>query len=217
MKQKNDHALFICALLFISILINGCAKTMPLTKESKDLSLNNESIGILHLKISNNLAKSYQPRVDSINIIKTNSGDNIKFKAEKPFKQVKDEYNEYLFSFKLSPGKYKIEEVKGEAGIFSFIGHFQFPINAEFNLENNVIAYLGYIEMINRKRKGGEMWSGNLIPLLDQAVTGFSGGTFDITVSDNYLEDIKLFKEHYPLINNYEIKHNLAAKPIPDK
>ena len=104
MKQKNDHALFICALLFISILINGCAKTMPLTKESKDLSLNNESIGILHLKISNNLAKSYQPRVDSINIIKTNSGDNIKFKAEKPFKQVKDEYNEYLFSFKLSPG-----------------------------------------------------------------------------------------------------------------
>jgi len=118
-------------------------KNYAFDKRTKRFKLKYESIGILHLKISNNLAKSYQPRVDSINIIKTNSGDNIKFKAEKPFKQVKDEYNEYLFSFKLSPGKYKIEEVKEEAGIFPFIGYFQFPINAEFNLENNVIAYLG--------------------------------------------------------------------------
>lgn len=45
-------------------------KNYAFDKKSKDLSLNNESIGILHLKISNNLAKSYQPRVDSINIIK---------------------------------------------------------------------------------------------------------------------------------------------------
>ena len=65
--------------------------------------------------------------------------------------------------------------------------------------------------MVNRKRKDGEPRSGGLIPLIDQAVTGYSTGTFDIKISDRYNEDLKVFKESYPFVENYEVKKNLAV------
>ena len=84
-------------------------------------------------------------------------------------------------------------------------------MDVEFEIRSNVITYIGQAQMVNRKREEGEPRSGSIFPLVDQSVTGFSDGTFDIEVSDNYLEDIKILKEKYPFIRNIEIKKNIAV------
>ncbi len=74
-------------------------------------------------------------------------------------------------------------------------------------LKPNKIVYLGRIEAVIRERKNdGELRAGPVVPLLDQAVTGFAGGTFDINVYDNYDKDIALFKQIYPLLNKYTVE-----------
>ncbi len=219
MKTMHTNYFWYFFLFLFVTAMNGCGTKMPLAKNQKNIDIKNESIGIFSLKISNKLAPSYQPNVSSIDIINMANEKQKKFKAEEPYNEVKNEFNEYLISFQLPPGRYMIEEVRGSSGVFPFTGNFYFPVNIEFVLEPNAITYFGHIEMVNRKRKDGEIWSGDLLPLLDQAVTGFSGGTFDVTIVDNYEKDLKIFKNTYPFINEYEIKSSVGtfSKPRSDK
>lgn len=210
MSGKRMGYLYIVLVVSIFFL-NGCGKPMPLAKDSGAIDLKKGSIGIFSLKISNKLSPSYQPDVSTINVIGADGKPGKKFKSNKAVNKVDKKFNEYLLSFQLPEGEYKIEDVSGSSGIFPVTGTFSFPINVNFSLDSNSIVYIGNIEMVNRKRKDGEIWSGNLIPLLDQAVTGFSGGTFDVTVSDNYEEDLKRFKKEYPALDAYEIKRNIAV------
>ena len=210
MKSMHTRYFLYFFLFLFTVAMNGCGAKMPLAKDQKNIDIKNEPIGIFSLKISNKLAPSYQPNISTINIVNMTNEKQKKFKAEEPFNEVKNKFNEYLISFQLPPGKYMIEEVRGSSGTFPFTGNFYFPINIEFVLEPNTITYFGHIEMVNRKRKDGEIWSGDLLPLLDQAVTGFSGGTFDVTITDNYEEDLKIFRNTYPFISEYEIGNNMG-------
>jgi len=38
------------------------------------------------------------------------------------------------------------------------------------------------------------------VPLIDPVVTGLSGGTFEIRISDNYEGDVQAFGERYPAL-----------------
>jgi len=61
------------------------------------------------------------------------------------------------------------------------------------------------VDMVNRKRNEGEPRSGSVIPFIDQAVAGYSGGTFDITVTDKSATDIPLFIQTYPCLRGLQI------------
>lgn len=60
-----------------------------------------------------------------------------------------------------------------------------------------------------------EYRAGELIPLVDQAVTGLSTGTFDIELRDMSEEDLRIMQEAYPAIRGVPIKKELAK--IPDR
>lgn len=212
MYLNNQRKLNVIIFMMLILIISGCATKMPLTKNMSQLSIEKEGVAIMSLKISNQYVPSYQPdvRVVEVNELgETNTKSS--FKVEKAYDKLKNQYNKYLISFQLSPGKYKVGRVLGGSGIFPVAGHFEFPVDAEFEVSSNKITYIGYIEMVNRKRKDGEPRSGGIFPLIDQAATGFSGGTFDIIISDSYNKDIKVFKENYPFIQNYEVKKNIAV------
>jgi len=184
---------------------------MPLTKDTLQLNIDKEGIAIMSLKISNQYVPSYQPSVRVIEVTKSGQTNVKSFKVEEAYDRLENQYNKYLISFQLPPGKHKVGRVLGGSGIFPVAGHFEFPIDAEFEVSSNKITYIGYVEMVNRKRKDGETRSGGILPLIDQAATGFSGGTFDIKISDRYNEDQKVFKESYSFIENYEVKKYIAV------
>lgn len=209
-RQKYLKVSVYVFLLFIALGISGCATSMPLTKDTKKLNFTKETIGIMSLKISNKHVPGYQPNVKIIEVLQIDTASKKTFEVEEAFHKVENEFNEYLLSFQLPPGFYKIWEVGGNSGIFPVSGTFRFPMGAEFGLDSNTITYIGHVEMVNRERKDGEPRSGSIFPLIDQSVTGFSVGTFDITISDRYLDDVKLFKAKYPAIDGYEVKKNIA-------
>ena len=83
-------------------------------------------------------------------------------------------------------------------------------MNLQFELEPRSIAYLGHIDMTNRKRLKGERRSGPVVPLIDQGATGYAGGTFDIVVSDRYEADIADFASAYTALLEHEVVNKAA-------
>jgi hypothetical protein len=88
-------------------------------------------------------------------------------------------------------------------------GNFSWPLGGRFELARNSVTYIGHIEMINRPRRDGEKRSGGLFPLIDQAASGFYGGTFDVKVTDRSHVDIPSFIERYPELRGVDIKKSI--------
>ena len=211
-NQQNSVYILLLLLLGMSSLTTGCGitKNMPLTQHATQLDTTKEGIAIFKLKISNQHVPAYQPYVRMVNIIKTGEEDGIGFQIYQPYLKVEEQYHEYLVSLQLSPGLYSIEEIAGGSGVFPVAGRYSFPIHAQFQIHQNRVTYIGNIEMVNRERKDDEPRSGGILPLIDQSVTGFSDGTFDVSISDSYDKDTKAFKEQFKLLSNHEIHKDLA-------
>jgi hypothetical protein len=72
---------------------------------------------------------------------------------------------------------------------------------SSFELVPRSIVYLGRVEAVVRERKNDtELRAGPLIPLIDQSVAGYSGGTFHIHILNNYDSDRAFFREKYPAL-----------------
>jgi hypothetical protein len=48
-----------------------------------------------------------------------------------------------------------------------------------------------------------------VIALIDQAATGFSGGTWDISVSDRFDDGITEFRKDFPALHNASIQREV--------
>jgi hypothetical protein len=108
----------------------------------------------------------------------------------------------------LPAGKYKLRELFAQSGIFPVIGTFSVPLYSSFFIEPQKIIYLGHIEATIVERTDDKLLrAGPVIPLIDQAVTGASGGTFVITVTDLYENDIKLFQQKYHYLAQYQVEN----------
>lgn len=199
-----------CAFFIMSLC--GCSSVKPMALESKEgIQLPAKSIGLFTLRTSNQLKPDYEPSVSSIEI-KPQTGKSIYFAPGKPHEQQKDGYLEYLVSVDLAPGVYSIGSIAGVSTGILIYGTFRFPIDATFELPPESIVYLGHIDMVNRKLQEGEKRAGSIFPLVDQAATGFSGGSFDITISERGGQDIPLFEKMYPALGNYIVAPNLMEK-----
>ena len=203
-------------LLFLMFMIGGCATVRPLAlKEDGKLILSEESIALIKVKVSNEYKKSYQPNIKFLFIWEDKNENRKKysFEIKEKYMEVEDEYNDYLISIQLPPGKYKLREIFAQSGIFPVIGTFSLPIYASFKIGPNQIAYLGNIDASIVERTSDDMLrAGPVIPLIDQAVTGASGGTFVINITDNFDEDIAMFKSKYAQLEGYDII-NLTIPP----
>jgi len=212
MKATNSiyRKFFVIAL--IAFLFAGCATIKPsaLNQSIQSIDISQESIAILSIKVSNKFKPTYQPKIKQV-LVWENGKDNNKkysFKVEDSYKEIENEYNEYLISFQLTPGKYKLSKLFAQSGIFPVKGGFSIPIYSVFEIEANKIIYLGHIDAsVKEKTNDDELRAGPVIPLLDQAVTGASGGTFVIDISDMFENDIDLFKKQYPYLSSYNIEN----------
>lgn len=202
---------------FIFLFITGCAATKPpaLTKTTDQLDLSKESIAVLSLKVGNKLVPVYQPRLEYMYFeeIIPNEGKIHKY-AVNLYKSEAWNYNEYLVSMQLSPGKYRFVSTPAKSGGFLSSGAFTIPFNYEFTINSNEVVYLGNVEAFLEKRTNtDEAIAGPTFPLLEQAMIGARDGTFKLAINNNFLETVKIFKTEYPVLNRFPIK-NAVIKPL---
>ena len=208
-QERFYHLAMLCAIVF---MLGGCATMKPpaLNSETTAIDISKESIALLTVKISNKYRTSYQPNIKYAFVWSDAEKDREKFSfsVDEKYKEVEDSFNEYLISFQLPAGRYKLRELFAQSGLFPFIGTFSVPLYSSFSIEPQKIIYLGHIEAAIIERTDDELLrAGPVIPLIDQAVTGASGGTFVIKITDLYEKDINLFQQKYPYLAKHQVEN----------
>ncbi len=212
-KTLRSVRLFIIGLVCLLGITSfcGCSMGKPMALETKSgaLELESESVGLFTLRTSNQYKPGFQPAVMSIEAVSDETDKKVVFRAAKHHSHEKKRFYEYLVSVDLSPGIYRVGKIAGSSTSFLFHGSFAFPVGASFELPPDSVVYLGHINMVNRKRNKGEKRSGSIFPLVDQGVSGYGDGTFDITISDRSDTDIQLFEQAYPELAKHIVMKNI--------
>jgi len=196
------------------LLVSGCATKMPLNSKESKVDLAKGSLVLFALEMENEYVPDYQPKVKSVHFASLeDEQSSMSFDPGVELKKTEAGGNFYLVSAVLKPGQYKFQNISCGASSLLIYGNCIAHIDSKFPLKENEIIYLGHISAKNIERKEeGAKWAGPLIPLIDQAVTGFSGGTFKIKMENKLDEDRALFVENYPDLSHYDI-HYVAMEP----
>jgi len=172
------------AALAIAIL-SGCASSLDKAATTVDWSKG--SIIAMTVEMTNDYKPEYQPTHMGVVVIKTagaNANQRIVGLGRIPAGK-----NAYLVTQQVMPGQYTLSRITGMAHKFPIVGHVDFAVNAPFEVAPNSVIYLGRVSAINKNRLNkDDQTTGGFIPLIDQAVAGFSGGTLEVALKDNYEE-----------------------------
>jgi hypothetical protein len=210
------------AVSALTILGTGCATVKPMALSKEAIALEpQQALAIATVNVANVYKTGSQPHVKSV-LVKTTGekSETLAFQVVAPFRASELETNQFeeiLVSMALAPGAYELTGVQVAAGSFIMPGNGMVPLNAPFQIAPGKSVYLGRIEAVRRERKGDEPRAGPVIPLIDQAVTGFSGGTFDVRVVDRYDQDLLLMRNEFPPLRNLAVEKQLVrpAPPAP--
>lgn len=215
-RKQYTTLLAIVLAFVISFISSGCipSKYMAITEETQILDTSNESIALMTLKTSNQYKPKYQPKVSSFYLDYGGKEETRTYvvRVDEPFNTIENQYYEYIVSIQLPPGKYTLYQFQGSSDRYGNIyGQFYIQVFADFELDPNQVIYLGRIEAVNRKRvSDNELRSGLVFPnLIGQAASGFSDGTFDVRIIDNYDRDVARFKETCPVLGTCTIQKRI--------
>lgn len=200
---------FVCAIF---LLLVGCANVAPMAvdKQTKVLDVNSKSIVLMTIDLSRPQPSRYIPHPLWIYFSKKGSQDRperLGFRVDKDAGNTSSEiHNKFLLRVALEPGQYQLEAVFGNANAFPFNGFFLIPLLEDINILPNTVTYVGRVNALMRPRVGDEFRAGSVIPLIDQAATGVSGSTFDVTIVDASEEEIPEFKTEFSALANVDIQ-----------
>ncbi|HRH06072.1 MAG TPA: hypothetical protein PK702_09640 [Burkholderiaceae bacterium] len=208
----------LCTLtLGVALLTTGCAtrNQMAFEDPSERITATSAPVYLMTVTIKNNY-RNYQPTLTVTHIEKAaakNTEDRLlAFFTDAAAKiEAADDKNgnTYFLRFQLPAGDYSLVGMTSHARSFPVMGTFVIPLVTPIQAKGNGVYYLGHIDATVRERKGEEFKAGPTIPLIDQAVTGASGGSFDIVYSDRLSVDEKTFKSKFKALEGIEIKKAL--------
>lgn len=202
----------ICAVIVLSMVLSGCGGNLALVKGQAELNASDSSIVLVPIKIANINKPGYQPVLLSASL---DGADGHRIDVDGSlFKEEKNKYKEYLMSFILKPGVYTLTDIIGNYKIMLLLNAYCLvPISAAFEVKPNSITYLGHInaDIVERKDDNADR-AGSLFPLMDQAIAGFSNGTFVINVEDHYDEDVARYREAYPALKSAKIDKSILPQ-----
>ncbi len=201
---------FVCAVS----LLAGCATPtkMAFENDSDVVVSGSKPVYLMTVTLKNNYRPSYQPSLLVVHVEKKDvidSKDRINFTMDTKAKLETDTAesgNSYLLRMELENGDYVVRGLTGFSGIFPVRGTFFAPLHTDIKSSGTGVFYLGHVNATIRERQDGEFKAGPSIPLLDQAVAGFSGGTFDIEITDQLVKDEAVFKARFPALRNTQIQ-----------
>jgi hypothetical protein len=186
---------------------------MALRKGQDNINLSNKSLALFTVKVANQYKPGYQPNKLLVFIEGANSGAYKVIMESPPHISEKDSFNEYLLSFDLKPGISKFYKIWFIYADTFVVGRANIPFDLEADIKQNSIQYLGHIDTIIREKKNdNEKSAGPLLPLIDQATTGFSSATYDIVIEDKFDDDMKKFFSEYPGLQKVKIDKTVFPK-----
>jgi len=211
--------LVIFCLVF---LMSGCAGNMALTKGQTDIDLSSKSIALLTVKISNQYKPKRQVNLHSVLICpqsEINCRRDLPAYPGSPYKIYKKEknsFNEYLLSFALESGTNNIDGFYATYNIPALMSASGYgELKMETEIKPNTVSYLGHLNITLREKKTDtEISAGNAIPHMDQSISGFASGTFDIVVEDKFDEDMKSFISEYPVLQQVKVEKSILPEWI---
>jgi hypothetical protein len=201
------NRVIIGLLLFMAESLTGCATrtVMAYSDESKTPVAPSSAVFLMTATLKNGYHTSFQPKLLVVNVETVgakNKADRLNFTMDKQarFKEsdTPEEGNSYLLRMELPPGEYVIRGLTCISSRFPVNGFFFAPLHANVTSTQPGVYYLGHVEADVRERSGTEFKAGPSLPLIDQAVAGASGGTFDIEISDRWGSDEALFRGALP-------------------
>lgn len=195
------------------LLLTGCASPtkMAFHNDSAEALESGNPIYLMTANLKNVYKTGYQPELGMVYLRRgeaSTSTDRLNFVIDDKAKfETNDPLvgNSYYLRMELPEGDYTIKSFWSKHYSWPIHGQFLTPINQELKAEGNGIYYLGHVEAIVREREGNEFRAGPVIPLLDQAVSGAAGGTFDIKITDNWIQDRRQFLNKFPMLEGQTI------------
>ncbi len=211
------------AFLALTVVLTGCATRTNMAFENDDAKWTEKSKPVLLMPatIKNSYKTSFQPKLMVVHVEKPNAkeqSDRLNFVMDDKAKVESDKPevgNNYFLRLELDPGNYEIKGLSSMARSFPIIGSFFAPLHAGITVKEPGVYYLGHVNATVRERKGEEFKAGPSIPLIDQAIAGASGGTFDIDITDDFDKDEALFRAKFPALAG--VKVTKAILPAFDR
>ncbi len=200
MIRKSQSVLVILTLL----LMAGCASVskMPINPEATGIDTTERSILVGKVEISNEKAPSHQPVV--LCMFLEQDGELLSFTDPTMLKETPDVGKEFLVSVQVKPGKVKIRFVRFVRNVpMLLFAVADLPLEDEIEVPPNSLVYIGNISaVIKQKEHDDDPSAGSMLPLIDQAIAGFSTGTFTAEITDNFDSDMSEFYSKYPYLKD---------------
>lgn len=210
-------ALRAVAAAILGFVVTGCATVNPMAfdKKSTALDTREKSIILMAIDVSRSDGSRYMPEPFVVKLEKPNAQskeERQNFKMSKDADALQENgHSLYLARLALVAGEYRLDDVTGSASAFPITSMFSVPLNLNLNVKPGSVTYVGRVTAKLRERVGDEFRAGPVVPLIDQAVSGMSGGTWDVSVDNLAEKDLALFRATYPVLNNVTIE----TAPLP--
>lgn len=206
--------LLSCAVLAGAVLLSGCATRtkMAYGDDSQQAGPPAKPVMLMTANFKNKYRPGFQPRLLVVHVERpgaTEAKDRLNFTMDDKARMETgnaDAGNTYLLRMELPPGKYQVVGMSSRSSAFPVSGFFFAPLHVPLEVRDNGVFYIGHVNAVVREREGNEFRAGPPIPLIDQAVIGASGGTFDIDIVDAQAADETLFRERFPALRNTVIR-----------
>lgn len=210
-------------MLGMAVLLTGCATRTKMAFESDEekLTPTSKPVYLMTATIKNTYRTSFQPKLLVVNVEKEGAkeaADRLNFTMDDKARQETgsaETGNSYLLRMPLDPGRYDLLGMTSMVMSFPIVGSFFAPVHARLDVNAPGVYYLGHVSATVRERQDNEFRAGPAIPLIDQAVAGASGGTFDIEITDRFATDEATFRAKFPALKNVEIRK--AVLPAFDR
>jgi hypothetical protein len=204
------------ALMAGLIALTGCASVpfMPLAESNANADAT-PPLYLMTVEVKNTFKESWQPKILNITLAKTVEGGKIETRVYRMDDKgvvpasTAGGTTKYLVRLRADDSFRFVVGMNAMASSFPFHGFYYVPLNATLEDDAPGVYYLGSVQATIRERKDNEFRAGPVIPLIDQAVTGASTGTFDITIADEYEKDLQLFKTAFPVLTGATVTKKL--------
>jgi len=197
--------------------LSGCATPtkMAFEGESENVTEKRNPVFLMTATLKNTYRTSFQPKLLVVHVERSDAkekADRLNFTMDEKVKNETDSVdsgNNYLLRLELNPGKYEIRGLTSRASTFPIHGFFFTPLHSSFEAKEPGVFYLGHVNATVRERQGNEFKAGPSVPLIDQAVAGASGGTFDVEITDQWSTDEAAFLSKFPVLTGISVQKAL--------
>ncbi|MFT3868280.1 MAG: hypothetical protein QM715_07265 [Nibricoccus sp.] len=199
--------LLIIASLAFTLFQAGCASQHSMaTLDEKSAAKPTKAVYLLTVTLKNSFVPAYQPKLESLKLQKLVQSEYPVIQIHNVDHLGKNETlspatgNSYLVRLELEPGEYRLLGLNSVGQSMFITSPYFTPILGRISVREPGFFYLGHIDATIRERKSEEFHAGGLLPTQEQRLTGGFGGTWDISIVDQWAEDQGRFQNRFPAL-----------------